>query len=249
MKKTTLIIIIIFFNHLSSISQGFDWQYSLRLPYDSPNTFISFSSEFGISNHTGSFNFIENNITCCNFSDGNGFNYNINTFIEHWYNGKIAFYGGIGYKNLNGLFSKRQEIPRSDNYFLVTEYQYKNSISQIPLEFGSKYRISETHFFISGSLILNLLISESHNFKEIKISPISDPFRDREIPTAKLKDLNIFFIGGRISLGYDYSIGKGKYLSIIFSYSRNINSFIKSESWYSNDYSLIIKLNRDILFR
>jgi len=58
MKKIIFIISFIAFSH-SVFAQGFDWQYSSRLPFVHPKLFIGGNVSLGEIATTGSFSFLD----------------------------------------------------------------------------------------------------------------------------------------------------------------------------------------------
>lgn len=245
MKSIYSIILFVLLS-LPSYSQGFNWQYDMRMPFEIPSYFINLSVNGGLINHSGEFGFIEKNITCCTFESGSGTNYALNIGGEYWYNGNTALIANIGFESVGGKFTKQNESPRTDDYILITEFEYNNTLNLINIDIGGKYRIMKSHFFAGGYISPKFLISEDHNFKEKKISPMTDPFTDREIPTASVEDLNMLLMNINLIAGYDFNMGKGKYFSVYMKFNQQILSYLSNESWYTNSVNIGFKFNKGI---
>ncbi len=238
------ILIVIFSGNL--LSQGFDWQYDMRMPFKYPDLFISLSADYGLTSHSGDFGFLENEIKCCNFDSGTGNNITINIGAEYWYNGRNTIFADAGYSNISGDFSSRSSVPRTEDYNLITEYRYNSDLSFINLNIGSRHRIRNSNFFAGAAINSAILFSKNHNFSEVKISPVTDPFRDRTISEGEIKNLNNLFLNASVLIGYDINAGKSRYLSVYIKFNQQLNSFVDNEKWYHRSLITGIKFNRGI---
>jgi hypothetical protein len=248
MKKVLVYIFVLSFFTFKSYSQGFDWQYDMRLPFDYPEYFLSFSVNYGLAHHNGDFDFLENGISCCNFESGNGNLFDLNAGIEYWYKGNVAIFADIGYSSVSGNFSNRTSVPRAEDYILTTEYQYDAALSIINLNLGGKYRLSQSHFFGGVAINTEIIANQENNFREIKISPVTDPFKDRDIPAGEITGLRTLIFNLQLLAGYDVNIGKGKYISAYMKFNQQINSFVDDKKWYRTSLVAGVKFNKGIFF-
>lgn len=245
MKK---LIFILFILPLISLSQGFDWQYSARLPQDYPRLFAGLKSQYSLSSHFGEFHLIEELIQCCKFETGTGIDFSLGFIIEYWIDDSKSIGGNISFHSIKADFSSQKSFPKV-NYNLVTDYKVNSNINYVDFNFSLKNRILESFFFCTSSIDFSILLSSKMKFSELKnpITPSSDQFKDRiDIQNGRVEDLRSILITPSIGFGYDFGIMKDIYLSSQVSFGIPVMSIISNESWKKYSFGIGISLFRTI---
>lgn len=245
LKKFALIaFLIVIFNFYFSYSQGFDWQTSGRLPYNVPQLFVGFSSNYAVNFHNGEFNLNEDFIECCNFTEGSGNGFSFGIKSEYWLDGLSAVSAGINFNNTRGEFLTRSVLPTRNGDF-ITEYGFNSDITNLNLEFLYRRRIKQTHFSIGGGIVFSALISSNSDYTEQALSN-NVPFELRTINNGGINQLNSLLISPLIFFAYDVSLGIGYYASPNLSITYNLNSRIEDEPWRTFSLLFGIRIFRNL---
>ena len=226
-------------------SQGFDWQYSSRMPTSSPTLFVGVSPIINSSSDNGNINFFELNTPCTIFENGTGAGYGIGIKAEYWFSGLSAIYGNIFYSSTNHQFKKLDFQPRIIDT-LITEYKLESNLYAIGLEFGVKHRLLNTHLHVGASLAITYLTDNSNNYTENVIAPIDFPWQSRTIYNGKLSDFNRLSLTPGITLGYDFNLGLGMYATPTASINFPLTSLTGDSEWRDWKFSFGISVMRGI---
>ena len=219
-------------------AQGFDWQYSARMPAESPVLFFGLAGEFNHMIHNGSLDFVEADCHCGAFNTGSGEGYTAGIAGEYWIDGLTAFtFSGL-YNYSPGKFTVQAEpLPRVDGGVLLTEFDFDSKIAYLLLEPGIKYRIPGSHLHIGGGLQFGFLLTNSAVYKERIIGdenaplfPTNPPSKER-ILNGNISDLNNIILQPKIRLGYDLTYGLGMYATPNISIGIPILNTTKSSEW------------------
>ncbi len=231
--KTVLLLLFGLFFNINLFSQGFDWQFSTRFPNPEPKFFIGINSEYGLANSFGDIPYNEGSFSCCKFENGRGSIFAFGLSGEYWYDGLFAVNASINYKNVNTLFSNQRKIPRRE-YMLVTNYELDASANFINTNIYVKRRIFNSNFFGGIGVDLNVFLSKSLYFQELKDAqtPKDDPFQNRyNISSAEISDFNIVNCGVNLLFGYDLSISDGYYISSAIGLNLPMFSLLSDSDW------------------
>lgn len=219
-------------------SQGFDWQYSARLPYKLPKLFIGGYLGIGIANNTGKFTFLEDHIPCCDYESGYGDLFNLGATSEFWINGNTALSLSANYLRISSNFQKNIEVPRStgnSDYIATYKYYLDESRDYLGIDMGIKKRIFTTNFSFGGKISLDYLVSNTASHKEKIISPDHETFIDgsteRIITNGILRKFNKLILTPQVFLNYDINLGKGYYSSVKLYATLPIMSVIEVDEW------------------
>jgi hypothetical protein len=237
---------IFHFSFLIGLSQGFDWQYSARMPSDSPITFIGACSEFDYSINTGSVNLSEKNIICTAFNNGTGLGWSLGGQIEHWQTGSIAFIGKLIFSNHSTTFKRQESVPEKD-FDLVREFQLTSDLTYLDLELGIKSRIESTHLHIGGGVLLRLLLQNTNDYSWQVVSP-AEYYQQHQLYNGTIKSYNNFLVSPFVSLGYDLNLGLGMYGTISYGISFPIMNQISNEEWRRWNAFISITVLRGVFF-
>ncbi|MBX3044154.1 MAG: hypothetical protein KIT33_04235 [Candidatus Kapabacteria bacterium] len=223
-----IIIILLIINFQNIFAQGFDWQKGGRMPYQIPNLYAGISLKYSYNSHFGEFNFKENFIECCKFTEGSGSGFNLGLTTEYWYDSHTALMLDVNFSKINSEFAVRSILPtRGDDF--ITEYGFNSTLNMINIESGGRFRILNTHFSIGGVLRFSALVSSNSEYSEQAISQ-NVPFERRIIPNGSISELNSIVISPVVTFAYDAQLGTGYYATPNISLSYTLNSIIQDES-------------------
>ncbi len=216
-------------------SQGFDWQYSPRLPFKTPVMFIGVGAQYDILKHVGDVNYIEGVYPCATFKNGNGTGYGVSGNVEYWKTGFLALTGGVLYQSVPAAFKADGDaLPLADGRVFKTEYEFTSNLRYITIEAGAKYRLFDSHFFGGGALQINTLLSKSTSQTERVISPAEGHFSDGSTErtfNADITGFKRFSVTPQILIGYDFPLGLGVYASPTARAGISLNSISDNASW------------------
>lgn len=233
--------------------QGFDWDYSARLPYQIPSDFIGLNFDYGVISNTGSFGFLEDFIECCEYKAGKGSSFGVSGVGEHWQNGGISLIGGIGFLQNTSEFSTIVEVPRSDgkiDYTSQYKYYLNESRSYGNLLFGVKSRLGLSHFAYGILGNLKILIHSQATHKEQILSPASEKFIDgsqtRVIQNGILSEYNKLIFTPELFVNYDYSLYLNYYASIKVTADVPLMSVIQNQKWFEWKFGLSVSFYKAV---
>lgn len=251
MKKNFTIVILLFFliNFQYKLSgQGFDWQYSPRLPFETPTFFVGLNGNLAYYLHNGSIDFREI-YKCCTFTYGAGFGSIFGINAEYWQTATIALSGSLSYMTVTGDFQADGEaLPVYPSGLFFYKNEFNTKLSYITIEMDAKYRLFLTHFFAGVGIRLGFLVSNKSEFYEKIVSPPEARFNDgsqrRTIANGVISDVQTMFFTPKLNLGYDLDLGLGTYSSIALSAGLPIINISKDSEWLSWIFQLNIKIFR-----
>jgi hypothetical protein len=238
MRRKFLYILFLLIFAKEALAQGFDWQYSSRLPSASPTFFIGLTGEYNHLIHSGSLDFTEAQNHCATYTKGIGEGYSAGIRGEYWLTGLLAVYGEVLYVNSPGNFTVQAEpLPRIGQE-LLTEYNFNTVMNYFIIEPGIKYRLFDSHFHAGLGVQIGFLMNDNSEHKERIIGPTNapkfptnPPSYERIIYDGKISSLNTLFIEPRIQFGYDITYGTGKYATPKISLGIPVFDLTKSSTW------------------
>lgn len=244
--KVVVLFFIFHFSFFIGFAQGFDWQYSARMPSDSPLTFIGACSEFDYSLNTGTVDLSEKNIICTAFNNGTGMGWRVGGQIEHWQTGSIALIGKLSFSDQSTTF-KRQESEPEKSFNLVREFQLKSNLIYLDLEFGAKSRIESTHLHYGGGVLFRFLLKNTNDYSWQVVSP-AEYYQQHQLFDGSIKSYNFLLVSPFISVGYDLNLGLGMYGTISFGISIPVMNQINNEEWRRWNAFVNLAVMRGVFF-
>lgn len=249
MRSFFTITSILFFFFLSQsrlTSQGFDWQYSPRLPFDTPVFFIGVNGNLSYNLHYGSIDFTER-YKCCTFTNGKGIGSIFGINAEYWQTPTIAITGSISYMTVPGNFEADGEpLPVYPSGMYYYKNEFNSNLSFVTAELDAKWRLFLTHFFVGAGIRIGVLVSNKSEFYEKIVSPPEAKFNDgtqrRTIANGVISDIQPFFFNPKLNFGYDLNLGLGTYTSIVFSTGFPIVNVSKDSKWLTWIFQFNLKL-------
>ena len=234
--KILLLTVFVFHSNFA-YGQGFDWQWSARMPFQTPRLYWGVSLQYGFQFASGDISFLEDKIQCPKFTDGSGNNFAFGLNFEYWEKlNRFAYRGSIQY-GVNTLTSKSLDnVPYSQSLIAKYENKLELNFSKIGFKIGGKYRIANTHFNIGADLMLSFIIDKTFKATEEILGPpeippfsTNPPSYKRDILNGEINTFNLFQLEPSLSIGYDLQLGLGTYISPHFTL------LIPTKSMFSND--------------
>jgi|GEM_PF-606543 len=254
-KWIQVLFLICFLFPVASFSQGFNWQYSSRLPSKYPYLFVGVIAETNYLIHYGYIDLTEGYSKCCTFENGNGIGNGFGLASEYW-KGIWAIYSSFTFSTYPGNFtangiSLKRKLNDGNLYDVKYQNQFKSTMSYVFLEIGAKYRILQSHLHFGGGIKLGILTNNKAVHTESIVSPAEERYADgtqtQTISDGKISDLKSYVITPRIKLGYDLTFGKGLYATPSISLGLPILNIAKNAQWQTWSFTFGISIYKDLL--
>ncbi len=256
MRKIFFIALLYFFTNISNIyPQGFDWQFSSRLPTKYPYLFLGITLDKSIYLHSGNFSFFEELTECCKFESNanNGFRFGIAG--EYWISGNSSLFAWLTYSTIPGNFASLTSYPLNPDTSLITEFTFDTKINSLNLITGYKQKIVNTHFFIGAFLDFTLNLGGSYEFYEKVISPTNfyfntnPPSKIRKITSGSIANYNLIIINPAVNIGYDLDLGNSMYCSLSFNFAHSLNNVLNNDNWRYSHLSIKATIYKGIAYK
>ncbi len=234
----------VFFLSGHLFAQGFDWQYSARLPFETPKLYYGANVSYGIISSYGKITFLENRISCPNFENGNGAKFSFGINAELWNTkNQFAYIASLNY-DINSLtYNSYDSVPVSETVFAKYKSELELNFSNISAAFGLKYRLLNSHFHVSGKVNLDFTITDNFNATERIANPDEIPYWERNIANGNIYDIRKITITPDISIGYDVELGRGIYATPKFSLEIPVMSMMENDSIKNLAYMFELLIN------
>jgi hypothetical protein len=226
-------------------AQGFDWQYSSRLPSTSPTLFLGGSARVNYGFHTADTYFLGDEYRCGDYKSGKETGFSVGLAAEYWQTGVISIWCEAEYRNLSVIFSSTDE-PQPFKlggvvYSLSREFQMKSVFHAIETQGGIKWRFAPTHIHVFLGLRGTLSLKSTAEQTETILTPIefTQTIRYGQTPLTGIRTL---FITPLIGIGYDAELGRGIYATPTIRVGLPLMSYSSVTSWVNWDYSAGIKV-------
>lgn len=222
-------------------AQQFDWQYSARLPFNSPAFFVGGGiSALATSHSAADFRAINPELGCGNYRSGSGFGWAVCANAEQWLDEDVAVGARVEYAANSGVFTTAAEpVPvkvRGESFQLHREFSLTASLSVVSLDCYGKWLIPETHFHIGAGLGFGVLSGSGFSQTESITAP--EQFM-AEIPYGEVDADGVSAVMLRPSLriGYDAELARGLYATPVFSIGFPLTSAAAAAGWRFVSYS------------
>ncbi len=246
MNKLLKYILIFFLYSYPLFSQGFNWQYSSRLPSDYPNIFVGANAGYSTVYDIGEFTFTEEAIECCLFDYGRGFGIKVGFAAEYWFeNGNDAICINLNYNIRQSEFTTRHKL-LTVQYPVTYEFVYESAFNNLVLEALYKKRIMNSHFSVLGGFAVEVLTSQKNEYKHHILSPESEYFTDgskeRTISEGNIAPLKSLIFNPIIATNYDFNLGKSRYGSIGIFTELPLSNILSDETWRKFEFGINFKI-------
>lgn len=252
MRKVVVLMLFCFTLSATSFAQGFDWQYSARLPFEVPNFFIGLNTSTEVNTINGKFPFIEKEVKCTDFSEGDGYTWSLGFSSQYWLDALSAISLDLKYKTTSASFKSNWELPRVD-YTVRYQNEYTSSIALLNLSLSYKKRIYSSHFSYGAGFDFDFVLNNNSEHWEKILGPSDEPpypgnppSYKRKISDGKIEDLNNLIFSPNLKFSYDLDLGLSTYSEIGFKYTPPIFNYLIDGRWKQSNYSFYINIFRGI---
>jgi hypothetical protein len=251
--KRTVLLFVIFFASIELYSQGFDWEYSPRLPYKIPRSFIGVSYYYGYNQNIGDFPLYENDVYSLNFKNGNGSLNQFTLSYQFWEKPIIAVFGNVFYRSYNSDFAQTVTYPRSngkEDWLVEYRTQMQSSRNYFGVSIGGKYRLLNTYFSVGAQITGQFLLSSSSTARENIVSPdfehYIDGSRERDVQNTQLPDFRNFLLQPEIIFAYDFNIAKGLYIQSSLRMQIPLFNATSSDKYYDLPIGIELSIYKNL---
>lgn len=256
MKPISLHIAILFVFLLGSVDvlrgQGFDWQYSSRLPTNYPSFFLGATGSGMWSRHTASMKYeaiLPNGKLCdCGavFRSAEGLDWSVGITAEYWLpNLNMALYGMLQVEQHSATFtSPGRELPLNPNVYTIssiaTTYTLQTQTLNISIDAGLKIKLAPIPIFaavgVQGS---SVLVRQLNLQEEATISTFR--YFASNLPTDFIT-FQPFVLSGRAALGVDIPLTRSVYASPAVFATIPFSSIIRGNEWSRLSFGVQVSL-------
>lgn len=233
--------IVLIFCAINVGAQGFDWQYSSRLPSGSPTLFWGGGAKVNYGFHSADIYTLGEEYRCGDYKLGKETGFSLALAGEYWETGALSVWGEAGYRFSSVTFSS---IPESQPfklggvvYALSREFQMKAQFHAIELQAGIKWRFAPTHFHILAGVRGTLALKNTVEQTETILTPIEFT-QAIQYGQTSLAGIRTFYLTPLLGIGYDAELGRGMYATPKVTIGLPLMSHSPVTSWESWDYSL-----------
>ncbi len=204
---------------IPALSQGFDWQYSARLPSSYPTLFLGVNASGSFHTFSGDINYLQGVVLCGTFRNGDGKGFAGGLQLDKWLDESWAVSGSVRYEMMNGVFdSNGDTLARAPGAPpTIIAYEIESDFSYVSLDLGARYRpIPSSKLFVGAGVQAGFLLSSSTVQRQRIVSPASQRFSDgsqEQSLADNIVGFSSFYAGGRVSVGVDVPLGRSLYAS------------------------------------
>lgn len=263
MKKLLTILISFVFATIIMHAQGFDWQYSSRLPFNYPYIFAGLSGDFGYAMYDTDLDLSEGMGDCCKYSSGTGLSYGFGLNGEYWLNGLWTVNIKISYSTNKASFSAPGEsLPFSvfdakgkiiGHDTASFENEMTSTLNYLTFQIGTKYRLFKTHLFVGAAVEAGWLANQKITQTETVVSPsyfrYNDGSKKRTLGLYKISDIQDFVIIPKLLLGYDIPLVSGIYTTPYISVSFPMQNIARDGLWSTWDFRFGLSFVRAVAYK
>ncbi len=256
-------MILLIVTTLAARSQGFDWQYSSRLPFDFPYLFAGLTGYTGYTMHDALLDLSEGNGDCCKFTEGKGWVSSIGLKSEYWLDGTWAANASLSYFTERGDFTATgQSLPFTvfDSQGKIVGHDtvdFENSmdisLSYLTIEAGGKMRLFKTHLFAGAALEFGYLLQQKSEQTERVVAPSYFKYNDgsqvRTLGTHTISGISNFLFTPKLMLGYDLPLGLDIYITPLVSVGFPLHNISSDGSWKMWNFNFGISLLRAVAYK
>lgn len=243
-----LVILALLLAPVALVAQGFDWQYSARLPTDYPTLFVGVTGTGSLQQFGGDINYAQGVVLCGTFSKGDGSGFGGGVQVDNWLTPALALSGSLRYETLGGTFTAPGDtLPRGPALPpTIVGYEIESDFSYALLDVGVRYRpFLYGKFFVGAGLQAGVLLSSSTTQRQRIVSPAEQRFADgsqEQSLTDNIVGFRSFFVGGRVSAGLDVPLANSLYASPALFAGIPVTSMAADVSWQRISYGVQVSI-------
>jgi hypothetical protein len=228
-------------------AQGFDWQPSLRRPYEAPTSFIGLDAGIGLAGHRGTLPYLEADIAdpCCLYERGSGVPIRLGLAAEFWIAPTRAVGIEVGLLTQSAAFAAPvQSLARAGMDPLVSRYELDVVTSHVTIGASLRERLGSSMFIAAAGLRGGVLLSASMTNREVIVGAgrFASGNTAENLPTAGIADASGVFLEPYLSLGYDLLLSTGYYVqpSVMIGYTATSLSTL--HPWHATTVGLGLRV-------
>lgn len=227
-----------------ALAQGFNWQYSSRLPTGSPTLFVGLQGSFSpyaLNTLHLPYREIQANrdtCECATFSRALGQEWRVGVMAEQWLeDGALALYGALTLQNQRETFSANgRALPVNPQLFtkpdLQTEYLFTNNLFQTSVEFGVKYKFYPLPVFVATGVSAAYIVQTQNRLVEQLSSTSQAAYNfPEQVHSPSFFFINPLSFAAIMRIGADVSLAKGLYASPAVFASWQVRDIQTSTAW------------------
>lgn len=212
--------------HIAS-AQGFNWQYSPRFPTEYPTLFVGLHGGYSpYTLNSTNLPFREPRVgggfcDCAKFTTALGREWRVGVMAEKWLEpGNIALFASVQLQSqadtLRALSDPSKGVVNPDLYpnrtALQTQYFFENTIRQLSLEVGAKYKFYPLPLFVTLGLSSGYIVQrDSRIVERISDASKADYNYPEQIYSSAFFALSPLSFAGTARIGADVPLAKGFY--------------------------------------
>ena len=237
-----LSILSIFFSAFShqAFSQGFDWQYSSRLPSSYPKFFLGGNISGIYAFHSADIYSLGEEYRCGDYKKGTETGLSVSAACEYWQTGSLAFWGMVGFRTSTVHFtSQTQPEPfrlNGEEFQLTREFAMDAHLQAISFDVGIKHRIARTHLHIGVGVRTEIVLTTTAQQTETILTPVNIT-GSIDYGVQPLTGMRRMVLTPIITTGYDAELGKGIYATPRIMIGLPLMNRAKSIDWTSIEIS------------
>ncbi|MCZ2132574.1 MAG: hypothetical protein LC116_05175 [Bacteroidetes bacterium] len=245
------VIAVAFASFSAAYGQMFDWQYSVRLPFDVPGTFVGGGASFLESLHSATnFGEIGEDLQCGDYRYGSGAGFSVFASGEHWHSGQAAIGARLEFSRNYGKFtSAAAPVPfklHGEIYELRREFALAVSLSSISAEVYGKWLVGGTHLHVGVSIAAGITVGKRLEQTESVIAP-EEFAMAISYGESQADNISALSLRPALRIGYDAELGRGLYATPFISMGVPVFATSGTAGWRIWTFALGAQFNYGIL--
>ena len=259
MKLLSMVVCCIAITCSTAYSQGYNWEWSPRLPLAMPIRYVGVEVSAGFALHKADLLYSEQYLPCCTLSKGTGVPVATMLYAEEWTKPWLAFTvsAGISYQSVN-LSAPGDTLPQigPDDVVrtVVTEWQLQTSMTYISLATGARARLFGSHATVGFQLRGNLSAGSSNAVLSEHILQPSDYFfnvqgrqvKERTVDSTNFGQRSSFYLEPTFSIQYDVPLTIGYVLTPLVQVAMPLTSLSTASDWRYYSLMLGVRLSKGL---
>lgn len=254
-----IVVLTLVLGSINAYSQGYEWEWSPRLPVQMPIRYVGVEVDVGYALHHADLLYSEVYLPCCRFTKGTGLNVGAMLYAEQWIKPTLAIHAtaGLTYQTV-GLTAGGDTLPRvgpDDVVRLVlTEWRLSIPTTYLTIGGGARMRLFGTHVSVGAQLQGSFLVGNNGaTLTEHVVSPSDYYFivqgrqtKDRPADSTTFAQRTSFVLEPALSVQYDLPMNRGLVLTPLLRVSMPITSLSSVSNWRYYGLTIGVRLSRGL---
>jgi hypothetical protein len=241
---------------VSAWAQGFNWQYSARMPSDVPTLFVGVQGGYGLTQHFAGIpmqeRMADGRVCDCQaqFERANGREIRAGIVVEQWLSsGDFALYASAQVQQEQATFRALAAPLRISPWTMVdasargdfqTEYLFATSTLSASIEAGAKYKFYPSPVFIGFGVNLAYTVRDASSLRERSVN-VNFNYEQNELPLDFVRRTALV-PSAKAVLGVDLPLAKGLYASPAAFVMVPMSSLASNAAWFRVCYGVQISV-------